>query len=262
MMALLFLWLFACSGDPAPPVAPAAEASAEVAAPAPVAAAPVPRVPPVTDKRFAARHILVHFKGGVSTLSGVERSREEALVLIEQTEAKIKAGASVSEMAKAYSDDATGPRGGDLGGFDEGTMVAPFEDALKKLQPGEMSGVVETPFGFHLILREPLREVHCAHLMVTWKGAEKASADVTRTQAEARTRAEEARAAVLAGKDWAVAVRTWSDTPLKEDGGDLGWFGPGQLAPQLDSVAFDLDLGAISAIIESPRGYHVLKRLE
>lgn len=262
MIALLFFWMLACSGGESPaPAEPTAEAP--VAAPAPAPAAPqLPRVLPVTDKRFAARHILVAFKGGVSSLTGATRTREEALARIEEVQAKLKAGADFAEMAKAYSDDSTGPRGGDLGGFDQGTMVAPFEEALKKLQPGQVSGVVETPFGFHLILRESLREVHCAHLMVAWKGAEKAGAEVTRTKEEARARAEEARAAVTGGKDWAVAVRTWSDTPLKEDAGDLGWFGPGQLAPQLDKAAFDLDLGAVSEIIESPRGFHILKRLE
>ncbi len=259
MIVLLALWL-ACEEPPAAPTPPPAEPAA--AAPTPAPAPGLPRVPSTTDKRFAARHILVAFKGSVSSLSGADRTREEALARIEEAEARLKAGASFSEMAKAYSDDSTGPRGGDLGGFDEGTMVAPFEAALKALEPGQRSGIVETPFGFHLILREPLREVHCAHLMVTWKGADKASTTTTRTKEEARARVEEALAAARTGSEWAIVVRTFSDTPLKEDGGDLGWFGPKQLAPQLDEVAFNLDPGAVSDVIESPRGFHLLKRLE
>jgi hypothetical protein len=261
-MIAFFLALFlGCGEEPAAPVESPAPTAAPTVPTAP-AAPEGPRVPSTTDKRFAARHILVAFKGGVSSLSGGSRTREEAMARIEEAKKKIEAGADFAEIAKAYSDDPTGPRGGDLGGFDQGTMVKPFEDALRTLAPGQMSGIVETPFGFHLILREPLTEVHCAHLMVTWKGADKAPPEVTRSKEEARARAEEARTQALAGKDWATLVRTYSDTPMREDGGDLGWFGPRQLAPQLDKVAFDLDIGAVSPLVESPRGWHVLKRLE
>jgi len=264
MIAWFLTLLLACSEEPAAP-APVAPPAPEVVAPPPAPTAPVTeiRVPPVTDRRFAARHILVAWQGAVGALPSVTRTKEEARARVEEARSKLAAGASFADTAKAYSDDSTGPRGGDLGGFDEGTMVKPFEAALRLLKPGELSPTVETEFGFHLIERLPLVEIHAAHLMVSWAGADKAPAGITRTKEEAKGRAEAARAEASApGADWDALVRTYSDGPLKEDGGDLGWFGRRQLAPQLDEAAFQLDIGALSEVVETPRGYHLLKRLE
>lgn len=258
--------LSACSGTtetPAPAAAPAAEPAAPVA-PAPVAPVTV-RVPSTTTKRLAARHILVAWQGAVGALPNVSRSRDEAKARIDEVIAKLNSGADFGDMAKAYSDDATGPRGGELGGFDAGTMVAPFEDAVRALKPGETSGIVETPFGFHVIQRENLREIHVAHLMVSWLGAPNAPAGVTRTHEEARARAAECHDKAVSGatdEAWAAAVKACSDAPLKDDAGDLGWMAPGQMADALDAAAFALDPGAVSAVIETPVGFHVLRRVE
>lgn len=259
MRFLPLLALLACSDDAAPP----ATETPATPAPAPTpAVAEGPRVPSPTTKRVAASHILVAYAGAVNALPNVTRTKDEARRRAEEARTKVLAGTPFADVARAMSDDGTGPRGGYLGGFDDGTMVKPFEDAVKALKVGEMSDLVETPFGYHVIEREPLVEVHAAHLMVSWSGAERAPAGVSRTREQARARAEEAVAKLAGGADWADVVRQYSDGPLKEDGGDLGWFGRGQLASALDEVAFDLEPGASSGIVETPRGFHVLKRLE
>ncbi|MEO8336508.1 MAG: peptidylprolyl isomerase [bacterium] len=61
--------------------------------------------------------------------------------------------ANFADMAKKYSGDNTAQRGGDLGVFQGPVMVKPFTDAVSKLKPGEISPLVETPFGYHIILR-------------------------------------------------------------------------------------------------------------
>lgn len=65
--------------------------------------------------------------------------------------AQIKNGASFEEMAKNYSKDSSAAKGGDLGYFPKGNMVAEFEDAAFNLSKGEVSGVVKTQFGYHII---------------------------------------------------------------------------------------------------------------
>ena len=71
----------------------------------------------------------------------------------------ITSGADFAEIAKKYSDDKTsGANGGDLGRFPRGTMVSEFEKALLKLKPGEISGPVKTPFGYHLIRLDKRKE--------------------------------------------------------------------------------------------------------
>lgn len=261
LISLLAVGLLAgCGGEP-----PATPATPEVPAAPPTAPTPevaLPRVPAKTETRFAARHILIAYNGALNALPNLTRSRDEARARAEEVRQKLQAGQDFAALAKAYSDDATGPRGGDLGGFDQGTMVAPFEEALKALPIGGVSGIVETPFGFHILQREPLAEIHAAHALVSYAGAERMPAGVTRSKEEARARAEALLQEVQGGLEWRQAVRKYSDGPMKEEDGDLGWFGRGQLAPQLDEAAFALDIGQVSGIIESPRGFHVLKRIE
>jgi parvulin-like peptidyl-prolyl isomerase len=66
---------------------------------------------------------------------------------------KIKNGESFSKMAEQYSIDGSRRRGGDLGFFGKGMMVADFEKAAFALQKGEVSGVIKTQFGYHIIKR-------------------------------------------------------------------------------------------------------------
>lgn len=265
-MITLLVLLLACSGEEPgnlPPEVPTPPPPVGVATPAvvPSPTPGLPRVPATTASRMAASHVLVSYAGAMSALPSVTRSREEARARAEDVRSRLLAGEEFTSVAKSWSDDSTGPRGGSLGGFMAGTMVPPFEAAVTALPVGQISEVVETPFGFHVIRRDALAEVHAKHILVSWSGADNAPAGVTRSKSEAKARIEELAGKLAAGEPWDDVARA-SDGPLKEDGGDLGWFGVGQLAPQLDKPAFELDIGATSEVIESPRGYHLLKRVE
>ena len=67
---------------------------------------------------------------------------------------KIEEGQSFEDLAKDFSKCPSGLQGGDLGHFSKGQMVKPFEEAAFSLEIGEVSGVVQTQFGYHLIKRE------------------------------------------------------------------------------------------------------------
>lgn len=98
-----------------------------------------------------ASHILLMYKG--SMRSRATRSREQALAEIEKLKAEIDGGAEFAAVAMEHSDCPSGEDGGDLGKFMPGQMVPEFEEAAFALDIGQMSGVVETPFGYHLIQR-------------------------------------------------------------------------------------------------------------
>lgn len=85
---------------------------------------------------ISAKHILV-------------QQKHEAEDLVK----KLAAGESFETLAKQFSKCPSGRNGGDLGSFGKGMMVAPFETAAFALKPGEVSGVVQTQFGYHLIKR-------------------------------------------------------------------------------------------------------------
>ncbi len=88
-----------------------------------------------------------------SMRSSATRSQDDAKTQIAEIEGKLKAGESFADLAKAHSDCPSSAKGGDLGMFGRGQMVGAFEEAAFGLPVGGTSGVVETPFGYHIIQR-------------------------------------------------------------------------------------------------------------
>ena len=86
------------------------------------------------------------------------RTTADAEALIQEVADKLAQGEDFAQLAKTYSEDpGSADSGGDLGFVEKGAFVAPFEDALFSLNEGEVSDIVETEFGFHLIRLEELR---------------------------------------------------------------------------------------------------------
>jgi peptidyl-prolyl cis-trans isomerase C len=117
-------------------------------------------------EQVKARHILIAPKGSPAAQTGKkELTDDEAKAKAEDLRKQIVAGASFEELAKKESDDAgSGARGGDLGSFGHGQMVPEFEAAAFAAKPGEVTPVVKTQFGYHIIKVEahdsrPLAEV-------------------------------------------------------------------------------------------------------
>ena len=98
-----------------------------------------------------ASHILLMYAGSAS--SSATRSKEEAATQIGELRAQIEGGASFADIARDNSDCPSGAQGGDLGMFGRGQMVPEFETATFAMEVGDLSDVVETDFGYHLIQR-------------------------------------------------------------------------------------------------------------
>jgi parvulin-like peptidyl-prolyl isomerase len=98
-----------------------------------------------------ASHILLMYAG--SERSSAMRTKDEAQSQIVAIEQELQGGADFAALAREHSDCGSAQAGGDLGGFGRGQMVKGFEDAAFGLNVGDTSGVVETPFGFHIIQR-------------------------------------------------------------------------------------------------------------
>lgn len=101
--------------------------------------------------RVQASHILLMYAG--SMRSSATRSKAEASQAIADLKSQLDGGADFAALAREHSDCPSSRRGGDLGVFGSGQMVPAFEEAAFGLAVGDTSGVVETPFGFHLIHR-------------------------------------------------------------------------------------------------------------
>lgn len=100
-----------------------------------------------TAEQRRASHILIGADKAASAVTkGAARAKAEKLL------AEVKAGKDFGALAKANSNDpGSAQQNGDLGFFGRGTMVKPFEDAAFSLKVGEVSGIVETDFGYHII---------------------------------------------------------------------------------------------------------------
>jgi len=104
-------------------------------------------------EQVKARHILVAFKGSAAAQPGKpELTEEQAKAKADDLRKQLVAGASFEELAKKESDDTgSGARGGDLGEFGRGQMVPEFEKAAFEAKPGDITPVVRTQFGYHII---------------------------------------------------------------------------------------------------------------
>ena len=101
-----------------------------------------------------ARHILKKVAEGAS-LDEKGKIRQQAAELLEMVKTEVVAGKSFAELAKVHSEGPSASNGGSLGSFGRGKMVKPFETAcFDELGIGEISGLVETSFGFHIIKLE------------------------------------------------------------------------------------------------------------
>ena len=100
-----------------------------------------------------AAHILIMYEGAARAPEDLRRSKEEARQIAEELLERQKAGEDFQELAREYSDGPSSVNGGVLNPFGRGKMMPAFEEAAFALDKGEVSGIVETDYGFHIIKR-------------------------------------------------------------------------------------------------------------
>ncbi|MDI1450556.1 peptidylprolyl isomerase [Polyangium sp. 6x1] len=163
--------LVACGGAAPEPVTPAEKAPEKVAeAPKPEAAPAGPDAEKAAQciatanaqrakfsgepPKVTVKHILVRYAGSKNADASMKRTREEACLRAMEARDKLREGADFDEMVKEYSEEpGAASRGGSVGEIERSMVVKNFADAAFELSVNQMSDVVETEFGFHLIVR-------------------------------------------------------------------------------------------------------------
>ena len=171
-------------------------------------------------------------------------------------------GADFAALARQYSiDRAARKNGGRMGFIPVGRLPYTFEDAAYNTKAGEISPVVETPFGFHIVkvnARRPARgQVLAQHILKLTQGL--SEEDASKKKAEI----DSIGALLAAGADFEEIAKKESEDPgSQRNGGRLNWFGAGQMVPEFEEAAFSLQNGEVSAPFKTSYGYHIVKRLD
>ena len=104
-------------------------------------------------------------------------------------------------------------------------------------------------------------EISASHILISYKGASRADAKITRSKEEAKAEAERIHKLVTSeGNDFAETAKKHSDGPSSTKGGDLGKFKFEVMAKPFSEAAFSLDVGSVSEVVETDFGFHVIKR--
>jgi parvulin-like peptidyl-prolyl isomerase len=216
-------------------------------------------------EELSSAHILIQYKGAKSAPVAITRTKEEARKMAENVQKQAtKAGASFAVLASRASDSPSRIRGGALRPMVPGQMPPEYDnyiDALRKLQVGEISAVVETPFGFHVIKRLKLERITASHILIAFNGAD-ATPREERSRRDAEALAKRVRAEAAAeGADFAALARKHSDDEeTRSKGGDLGAFARGIMLPRFEQIAFSLRVGQVSDVVETQMGFHIILR--
>jgi len=205
-------------------------------------------------KEVKARHILFKVEQD-ATDEAVKEVEEKATEVLE----KAREGEDFEELARTYSEGPSREMGGDLGFFSSGQMVGPFEDAAFQLKPGEISDLVRTPFGFHIIKVEEVHEARTKPLEEVRAEIEEILRNLT-----AADRAHEKALTLMDQMPYDVNLESYA----KENGvicHQTEYFSREEDIPgiigndKLREVIFSLEPGAVSDVLEFKNRFYLFQ---
>jgi len=200
-------------------------------------------------------HIML-FTGNTPAERETNRTRLDSLRTV------IMNGGDFESIAAQYSiDRASRDRGGNMGYITAMRFPYTFEDATYNTPVGQLSGVIETPYGYHIVKpidRRPARgQVLVQHILKLTRGMSPGQVAAKHHEIDS------IHTLLAAGADFDdMAARESEDPGSARQGGRLPWFSTGRMVKPFEDASFALKDGELSEIIESDFGYHIIKRLD
>lgn len=179
---------------------------------------------------------------------------------------QVQNGEDFAKVAASFSDAPDGLKGGALGLRPIDRLPLLYAELAKKLQQGEVSDIVRSPAGFHIVkliekrngeakpLSASTQQTHARHILI------KVNELVSAAEAEHKMQALKER--LDNGADFAELARQHSNDLSAAKGGDLGWLYAGDTVPEFEAAMNALQINQISAPIQSPFGFHLIQVLE
>lgn len=202
-------------------------------------------------------HILINVPEKASPET-IQARRERA----EQALSQIKSGADFRQVAATFSDAPDALKGGALGWRNASRLPSLFVEALQGLQAGNVSPILRSPNGFHILrlnerrgstLPVSVRQTHARHILI--KTNELVSED------EARRRLLRLKERLDNNADFAELARLYSEDTSSAKGGDLGWLSPGDTVPEFERAMDRLAVKQVSEPVRSQFGWHLIQVL-
>jgi peptidyl-prolyl cis-trans isomerase SurA len=215
----------------------------------------------LSGEEYNLAHIQLRAPEGASP-EQIARLRAKA----DEIMARIRAGEDFSRLAASYSDAPDSTKGGLVGWRNASRIPALFAEAVKGLKPGEVSPVLRSAAGLHIVkLLErrggdqggalQVQQTHARHILV------KTSEVVSDAEAERRLVALRERV-VNGGADFGDLAKVHSADLSAAKGGDLGWLNQADTVPEFERAMDALQPGEVSKPVQSPFGWHLIQVLE
>ncbi|NOX38287.1 MAG: parvulin peptidyl-prolyl isomerase [Calditrichaeota bacterium] len=207
----------------------------------------IPALEPTVD----ISHILMQIKPS-------EESYQKAYEKIQKIRDMLNQGANFADLAREYSEDpGSAARGGDLGFVSRGDLVKEFEEVAFSLKEGEISDIVQTQFGFHIIqlLERRGEKIHVRHILIQMRPTEADERRVVEKLLEIREK-------ILKGEATfeEMALKYSDDPNVEKDKGHLGEFRASAFQiPAFKAVTDTLKPGDISKPFKTEFGYHIVR---
>ena len=207
------------------------------------------------DYHLAHIFIVVPEQASADKIRASEQRAEDAL-------RQLQAGADFAQVAAGFSDAKDALQGGDLGWHPANQLQPAFREVLQKLQPGQISPLLRSPNGFHIIKLVDRRhhdqpmlitQTHVRHILI------KTSDQVS--DSEAKQRILDIKRRIEAGASFAEQARQYSQDGSASQGGDLGWVSPGETVGEFEKAMNALQPGEMSGPVQTGFGWHLIQVL-
>lgn len=207
------------------------------------------------DSEYNLAHVLV-VVAPQSNSQQIEQRRRRALAALSE----LRRGTNFAQVAATYSDAPDGLQGGNLGWRATGRLPQAFLGAITRLQPGEVSDIIRSPNGFHIVklldkrgraAAGGVQQTKVRHILLRAREG--------LTEADARQRLAALRQRIATGADFGELAKQHSEDASAPKGGDLGWIAPGDTVPEFERVMNALKDGEVSPPIQTPFGWHLVQ---
>lgn len=180
-----------------------------------------------------------------------------------QALAQLKGGTDFRQIAASFSDAPDALQGGVLGWREGGKLPVLFTDALRAMKPGDLSGVLRSPNGFHVLkLNERRTQQQAVVVQQTRARHILIKVNEALSESEGRVRLANLRERLVNKGDFAQLARANSEDTSASRGGELGWLSAGDTVPEFERAMDGLKIGDISQPVRSPFGWHLIQVLE